>query len=304
MADETETTIPSKVGDLNAVVRVPDASTLLPGIVLVGGAGDSSCDAWGPWPEWISSTGAVVLRHDKPGCGGSPGDWRNQTIHDQAQESLAALQVLKRHPATEGQPVGLYGISQGGWVNLLAAAVAPQLVDFIVCHSGPFVSPAVQERSRIRQSIVNDGFDAAEISGALSWVDERLYRLLAGESPANVLESQNQLRDQRWFNHIAYDDYHNEAALRFWAGLAGFDPTSYFPSLACPVLAMFGGSDTEIPVAESIGALATHLPWDEHRNALALFPNADHLLFQVEPPRQGELAPGLLPTVSSFLTAL
>lgn len=48
------------------------------------------------------------------------------------------------------------------------------------------------------------------------------------------------------------------------------------------LLAMFGTDDIEIPVAASIQAFATHLSFDEQRNSLALFPNADHLLFQTE----------------------
>ena len=73
-ATETFTAIPSAVGDLRAIVRVPDGDAPLPGIVLVDGSGDGSCDDWGEGPSMLSDCGAVVLRHDKPGSGTSPGD--------------------------------------------------------------------------------------------------------------------------------------------------------------------------------------------------------------------------------------
>ena len=138
-AIEEWTSVPTAVGDLRALTWVPDAPGPLPGIVIVDGSGDGACDDWGEWPERFTGCGAVVLAHDKPGCGGSPGNWLEQTFEDRAQESLAALAVLRAHPACSGQPVGLLGFSQGGWVALLAAADGD--VDFVISISGPGVTP-------------------------------------------------------------------------------------------------------------------------------------------------------------------
>src|SRR5690606_14590386 len=157
-ATETDTVVPTAAGDLGAIVRVPGPG-VLPGVVLVDGSGDGDRHDWGGWPEWIADAGAVVLRHDKPGCGGSPGRWTDQSLEDRARESLAAVRVLRAHPATAGQPIGLYGISQGGWVALIAAALAPEEVDFIICHSGPGTTPAAQERARIETWLRDEGHD-------------------------------------------------------------------------------------------------------------------------------------------------
>ena len=94
-ATEEWTSVPTAAGDLRALTWIPEAAGPLPGIVLVDGSGDGACDDWGEWPERFVGCGAVVLAHDKPGCGGSPGNWLEQTFDDRARESLAALAVLR-----------------------------------------------------------------------------------------------------------------------------------------------------------------------------------------------------------------
>src|ERR1019366_3442337 len=119
---ETATSVSSAMGDMRAVVYYPDSDTPLPG--PCGGCG------------------AVILTHDKPGCGGSPGDWRDQTLAGRASDSLAALEVLRHQPGVDPDRVGFLGISQGGWVSYLAASMAPRAVRHVVTISGAGVSPA------------------------------------------------------------------------------------------------------------------------------------------------------------------
>jgi uncharacterized protein len=195
---------------MRAIVRYPDAGGPLPGIVLVDGPGDSAADGWGPQPATFGDCGAVVLTHDKPGCGGSPGDWREQTIADRASDSLAALAVLRRHPGVDQDRVGFLGISQGGWVAYLAASLAPQDVAHLVAISGPAVSAAEQERYRIGCAVDGD-------EEALAWVDQRTRRLLPGEDPAAIIASQLEFADRPWYA-LACGDYVAEL-LPFFVGL-------------------------------------------------------------------------------------
>ena len=193
-ATEEWTSVPTAAGDLRALTWIPEAAGPLPGIVLVDGSGDGACDDWGEWPERFVGCGAVVLAHDKPGCGGSPGNWLEQTFDDRARESLAALAVLRAHPACAGRPVGLLGFSQGGWVALLAATLGE--VGFIVSLSGPGVSPEVQDRVRIERELQARGVGPDSIAEALEWIDERARRLRSGESVEDVLADQLRLADR------------------------------------------------------------------------------------------------------------
>lgn len=275
------------VRDLRAGIWRPDEKT---GLVVVDGSGDGAFDQFGDWPERLAACGAAVLVHDKPGCGGSPGHWSEQTLDDRAAESLAAVEVLRRRIG-DG-PVGLFGISQGGWVSLLAAATGA--VDFVVTLSGPGVSPAAQERVRIMKDLQGDGVGAADVAEALDWLDERTRRLLTGEPVADVLAYQRRFAGRPWFT-IATRHFDTPATMGFLAGIIGFEPATVLPRVPCPVLALFGAADPMIPVPESVAAFATHLP-PRPENGIAVFPGADHGLFV-----DGRRAPGFFPLLTEFL---
>jgi pimeloyl-ACP methyl ester carboxylesterase len=302
---ETETVVPTAVGDLGAIIRIPAGATgPLPGIVLADGSGDGDRFDWGGWPEWLADAGSVVLRHDKPGCGGSPGHWTEQTIADRARESLAAVRVLRAHPATAGQPIGLYGISQGGWASLLAAALEPESVDFVICHSGPGTTPAQQERERLEAWVRADGHDEDTVAEAMAWVETRFELIRRGGPVEEVLAEQARYAAKPWYQTVAFA-YDTPANLRFIRGILDFDPTAVLPQVRCPVLALFGGADNVIPVHASLRAFAEHLP-PHPQHGFAVFPGANHGLFVADPepdvPRRDQLAPAYLPTVSTFLT--
>ena len=301
---EEWTTFPTAVGELRALIHEPaDAAGPLPGIVIVDGSGDGAADDWGEWPARFVNAGAVVLTHDKPGCGGSPGDWTAQTFTDRAYESLAALDLLRAHPSVQGRSVGLLGFSQGGWVSLLAATLRPETVDFVISLSGPGVSPAEQERVRIERTLRAAGISPQGVVEAMTWIDERTRRLLAGEDVATVLADQERLAERAWYGP-ATEYFDNLAAPGFLARALNFDPVPVLQSVRCPVLALFGAADSLVPVASSVAAFARHLP-ESAQNGIAIFPDADHGLFTAEPdpqvPRTDQLAAGFLPMIKSFL---
>lgn len=305
MPHEIDTMVPTAVGELNALIRVPDQPGPLPGVVLVDGSGDGDRYDWGGWPEWVGDAGSVVLRHDKPGCGGSPGHWTEQTLEDRARESLAAVEVLRRHPSTAGRPVGLYGISQGGWVSLIAAAAEPDAVDFVVVHSGPGTTPAAQERDRLENWLRDEGVTGEDLTRAMAWVDERFDRLRSGEDVEAILADQQRLRDEPWYATVSFV-YDTAPGLGFIRGIMDFDPVSVLPDVRCPVLVLFGGADTVVPAQTSLRIFAEHLPPDPAAHGFAVFPGADHGLFVADPEpgvdRRDQLAPAYLPTLTAFLS--
>lgn len=304
---EIEISVPTAVGDLAGIISSPAGSDgRAPGLVLVDGSGDGDRLHWGEFPGWLVECGAVVLRHDKPGCGGSPGEWRDQSIEDRARETLAAAHVLRAAAGTIGRPVGLYGISQGGWVALLAAALEPDAVDFVVCDSGPGTTPAEQERERLEGILRSAGYDERTIAQGLAWVDERFARIRRGDSPQSVLAEQTRHAGEPWYDAVLspYDTAEN---LRFVGRIMDFDPTEVMPRIGCPVLALFGAADSTIPVQASVEAFARHLP-PNTQHGLAVFPDADHGLFVMPPEpgvaRRDQLAPAYLPTVAAFLARM
>jgi len=299
-----ECAIPTALGALRAGVWVPDLPGPLPGIVLVDGSGDGAYDDWGGWPERIADCGAVVLTHDKPGSGGSPGNWMDQDLDDRCVETLSAIRVLRAQPEVAG-PIGLFGVSQGAWVAMLAATSDSSSVDFIVSMSGPGVSVHEQDRHRIEVALRSSKLPPSDVDEALIWIDERTRRLLAGESLDQIIDEQR-LRASRPWSPIALEFFDQPEALRYLARVLAFDPVPILPLIACPVLTLFGAADTLVPVTASVEAFTKHLPrLPGDPNGLAVFPGAYHGLFTADPidgvERTSQLAPGFLPMVTAFI---
>jgi uncharacterized protein len=290
----------TSVGALRALVHLPDeAPGRLPGIVLVDGSGPGRCDEWGGWPERLSELGALVLTHDRVGCGGAPGDWRTQSLEDRAVEERLALDVVRAHPAVTG-PVGLMGVSQGGWVSMLAADAA----DFVVSLSGPGVGPAEQERYRIEVDLRAAGLPEAAVDEALAWIDERTRRLVGGEDPAAVVAAQQAHADRVWYGP-ATQHFDTPEMLAYAARMFPFEPARVLPDVRCPALALFGAADPLVPVPASVAGWVAHAP---ALTGLGVFPGADHGLFVADPApgvdRTSQLAPGFLPMLGGFLRSV
>jgi len=73
-----------------------------------------------------AATGRAMVRFDYSGCGGSEGDFADQTLDDWLGDTLAVIDRL-----TEG-PLVITGSSMGGWLMLLAALARPERVAGLV----------------------------------------------------------------------------------------------------------------------------------------------------------------------------
>jgi pimeloyl-ACP methyl ester carboxylesterase len=300
---ETQIVVDSAMGPLHAVLAMPGGPARA-GLVLSDGSGPATRDAWQGVPGWLAERGVATLRHDKPGCGGSPGDWRRQTFADRAAEALAALSTLRKHAGVER--AGLIGYSQGGWVSLLAAVTAPDQVDYVVTLGGPFVGVEEQERTLLARVMRRKGMPEESVEAGLAWADERAARLAAGEDPQQVHAEQARFAGNDWAAVVCDRPYDTAEELGFFARALSFDPAALLPFLSCPIMAFFGADDEHVPVERSLAVLGERLP-SRHRgsNGVAVLPGVGHMLYPV-PPNPGvalfeQLSPGFLPLLGAFL---
>lgn len=94
------------------------------------------------WAERFASEGIAALVYDKRGVGLSGGEYEsNQSVSEKnikllADDAVAALDALSKHPKIKGLSLGLTGISQAGWIVPLAAEKS-SVVNFMVLWSAP-----------------------------------------------------------------------------------------------------------------------------------------------------------------------
>jgi dipeptidyl aminopeptidase/acylaminoacyl peptidase len=156
-----EITFTVNAKELNGIISFPYSGSPCPGIILLHGSDRSSMNDpyYVKHAEKLISSGFAVLRYNGPG-------WTSETLESRTEEALAIVKYLQSRPEIKSDAVGLWGISQGGWICQMAAA-AYDGVAFIIPVSGPGVTPAEQEVYRVEAESRAADFDEDEIAKAV-----------------------------------------------------------------------------------------------------------------------------------------
>ncbi|MBX7237660.1 MAG: alpha/beta fold hydrolase [Caldilineales bacterium] len=180
--------------ELDGILTLPDAAGPHPALVLLHGSDRSGRDDpyYAGHAARLVESGCAVLRYDGPGWGGGATGGGFETLEYRTQEALAALSYLQARPDIRADAVGLWGVSQGGWICQMAAAASPD-VAFIIPVSGPAVTPAEQEVYRVEAESRAAGFAEEEVAKAVL-----LRRLLVdGVLAAPIYRELNQAEARR-----------------------------------------------------------------------------------------------------------
>jgi pimeloyl-ACP methyl ester carboxylesterase len=175
-----------------------------PAVAFVDGSGPAERDGWDDEAEVLAAAGFASLAWDKPGCGGSGGDWRDQSLPDRAGEALAAVACLAAQEGVDPARIALLGASQGGWVGPLAASMSSS-VAAVISLSGPGVSPYRQEAYRVEAMLRHAGVAEDEVAEAMAFFHRRATRLRRGDDLEEVLAEQLAHRHAPWYPALGDD---------------------------------------------------------------------------------------------------
>ncbi|WP_371500613.1 alpha/beta hydrolase [Kitasatospora sp. NBC_00374] len=169
---------------LDGVLALPEGGRGPYGLVVFV-HGDGPIDAthdtfYRPIWEALAKAGYASLSWNKPGVGGSPGNWLDQSMDDRARETEDAIAWARTRPEIDGRRVGLWGASQAGWVLPKVAAHDPGLA-FVIAVS-PAISWAAQGRYNLLAELSDRGASAEETGAAVRRQDLRGELLGRGAS--------------------------------------------------------------------------------------------------------------------------
>ncbi len=125
---------------LSGTIVYPQTKPYNSVVVFVHGSGPQERNLH--WATKFAQNGIAALVYDKRGVGKSGGEYEsNQSVSGYnldllADDAVAALNFLERHPPTKQLKRGLTGISQAGWIIPIAAEKSKK-TDFMVIWSGP-----------------------------------------------------------------------------------------------------------------------------------------------------------------------
>jgi len=222
------------------------------------------------WADFLTRRGIAVLRVDDRGVGGSTGKSGESTIEDHVGDALAGVAYLKSRPDIDPLKIGLIGHSEGGLVAPAAAAKS-QDVAFIVLLAGTGVTG--EETLYLQGDLISRAAGAsAETAAQNVALQRKLFATLKAE-PENAaartklkavldeaianltdeqrkaLESQQKLGDTQlqmmltpWFRHFLT-----------------YDPKPVLEKVQCPVLAICGERDLQVPPKHNLPVIEAAL---------------------------------------------
>jgi hypothetical protein len=199
--------------------------------------------------EIFLRNGYAVFSWDKPGSGESTGGFNAQGEWDVLTKRAAILadgiKVLAKHPAIDPTQIGLWGISQAGWVMPKALGLSEHVAFMIVVGGGAEAS-AEQMAYLIGQKVACGGGTAeqaalveqywAQSRNATSHDEYREAMEILSEIPRFQLYTGVKLE-------IAEED---DWKARKRDTDSFFDPTEVLEYTTIPVLAFFGELDKNI----------------------------------------------------------
>jgi len=264
-----------------------------------------------------------VLRFDERGVGESGGDHALATSLDFASDTLAAMRYLQGRDDIDPAQIGLLGHSEGAMIAAMAAARNPE-VAFVIAMAGaavPGYEVLLVQLERIMQAA---GTSEEEIMAAKAEQQTALALAVAGDWEA--VESTIYDALLRHFQGLPEEQLailgdleavaragtaaQLEALQSPWFQLfLSYDPAQDYRQITAPVLALFGGLDTQVDAAQNRPALEVALAEAGNEDVtVVVFEQANHLFQEAVTGSPDEyltlemaFLPGFLETISDWL---
>jgi alpha-beta hydrolase superfamily lysophospholipase len=142
---QEEVRFQSKGAVIAGTLTLPSGPGPFTAAAYVSGSGETLRDEEQYLGGYLASRGIAVLGYDKRGVGQSGGRFPGslaspEAISTYADDAVAAARFLAAQPEVDPKRVGLFALSQGGWITPLAASRAPGVVSWALIQGGPTVT--------------------------------------------------------------------------------------------------------------------------------------------------------------------
>ena len=299
---------------LAGTLVLPEGSQPHPAVVLVHGSGPQKRDL--STARWFAAEGIATLAYDKRGVGESGGDFRKVPFMELCGDGLGAIKYLKSRKEIDAKRIGVWGLSQGGWLGPLAASRSAD-VAFVIAVSGPGVSPGEQMIVYYANELREQGVDEGDVREASTVRRDIWNYMSSGLGYEKTKAELDKARTKRWYNKakVQQDDSFGPLptpaelskpvgrSVLWFKQEAVYDPVPALRALRVPALFLFGDRDRLIPVEESVAVIQRVLAEGQHRDfTIRVFPNVDHEMRLVTSEATRAIDPEYLKTMRDWLS--
>ncbi|MGE0102168.1 MAG: alpha/beta hydrolase family protein [Blastocatellales bacterium] len=279
---------------LAGTLTTPRGKGPFPAVVLITGSGpqDRNETIFGHKPfmvlaDHLTRNGIAVLRVDDRGVGGSTGNISTATTEDFTEDVLAGVGFLKTRKEIDTKRIGLIGHSEGGIIAPLAATKSSDIA-FIVLMAGTGLTG--EEILYMQGALIVKSTGASEKDVEVSRKNqERIFAIIKSEKDPNEAEKRlMEIRDEAVAKMTeeqkkAGADRAAEAQLKsvntpWFRYFLTYDPKPALTRVKCPVLAVNGERDLQVPYKENLEAIETALKAGGNKDVtIVMLPELNHL---------------------------
>ena len=269
--------------NLAGTFTYPKEGGPFPAVLLITGSGPQNRneELLGHKPfmvlsDYLTRRGIAVLRFDDRGVGKSTGDFQSSTSADFATDVLAGVEYLKTRKEVNKNEIGLIGHSEGGLIAPMVAVESPD-VAFIVLMAGPGVpgdSILIMQSALISAA---EGSSPDDIAKAKE-INRKVYDIIKSEPDS--AEAHNEIADifEKYYNSLSDSEKvkagDKNSALKMLSRVESpwfrfflkYDPRPTLEKVKCPVLAINGAKDLQVPPKEDLAAIKEALTKGGNKN--------------------------------------
>lgn len=283
-------TFQNKTEDISlaGTLTLPEKSGKFAAVILISGSGPQNRDEeiFGHKPflvlsDYFTKNGIAVLRFDDRGVGQSTGDFKTATTFDFATDVESAIAYLKTRKDIDTKKIGLIGHSEGGEIAPIVAAKSKD-VAFIVMLAGPGIRGdqlMLQQKELIERAM---HIDEQQIADGQKIFSGAYNIILRSDSTEHSLKNKINIYLKQAIGNEANEEQinaiTNQIVNPWMITFLKFNPESTLEKVKCPVLAIGGAKDLQVPPKENLEAIKVALEKGGNKMVTTkIFPDLNHL---------------------------
>ena len=309
---------------LAGTLSLPSKEGNYPVAILISGSGPQNRDEeiMGHKPflviaDHLTKNGIAVLRYDDRGTAQSTGDFNAATSKEFATDVESAISYLKTRKEINVKKIGLIGHSEGGLIAPMVAADSKD-VAYIVLLAGPGI-PGDEIMIKQTRLLGKAGGLPDQALDKSEQMNKKVYAVL--KQKLDLAETKKQIK-------VLLEEDHNQAPAEQklsdsdreavisrmvnsivspWTQFfLTYDPAPALEKVKCPVLALNGEKDLQVPPKENLEAIKNALEKGGNKSFTTKeLPNLNHLFQESKtgaPSEYGTIEQTFSPTALSEVT--
>ncbi|WP_266160132.1 alpha/beta hydrolase family protein [Dyella silvatica] len=227
----------------------------------------------------LPALGFAVLVFDRRGSGASTGTLEGTDYEQLADDGIAGLHAIAKNPLIDPHHIGFWGLSQGGWLAVLAASRTHDAA-FAISVSAPTVTAGRQMEFAVDNLLTIHGYGAAAIDQARDTRRRWQAYLRGSNSRDDAIKALAGAERQPWFGDTfmsTAEDLTVDPKTSSWRKEMDLDPMQAVKGTNVPLLFIYGGADPWVPVEDSVRSLQS-LMQSRHDIEVHVIADVDHTM--------------------------